>query len=364
MMITPRRVLFASRAYESPDSEGGFLILKDLAMGSADDPDTQAAFLSTCQHGETSDGVELLPAYSRSGWTLRLALQFAFSLRSQAAKFDIVHTAHVPTSLNTNILRRICRHAKPRGTRFVQTVTALPMPDDLRPEMFWGDAVVCLNEAAAEMVRQFHDNVSVISPVPRQTRLVERMAAPADIRQRLAGQKVVCFPIDLQRVSADFDLHGLCKSLLERRNDTAVVFACRFGEEQIASRTLATLVETYAKRVHVFGMIDWMLDLLAMSDVVVYPIDDQHKKFNPPMILLEASALGSQVVTATSVQLDSLLLDGTSQQLASNHADDWSVAVLDMVNADIHSGGAAVSFDEVYLQYTRLYCQLQDQTER
>jgi len=58
------------------------------------------------------------------------------------------------------------------------------------------------------------------------------------------------------------------------------------------------------------------------------------------------------------------LLDGTSQQLASNHADDWSVAVLDMVNADIHSGGAAVSFDEVYLQYTRLYCQLQDQTER
>lgn len=362
MTTKPMRVLYASRAYESAHTEGGYLILRDLADQSVDDPDVQGAFFSTSRSGDGSSGLDLLPAYRRSGWGLWPAVEFARATNRYAAGFDILQTAHVPTPTNTAILRRIIRRARLKGPRYVQTVTALAEHDELRPEMFWGDAIVCLNEAASTTVRQFHGNVVTIAPAVREQRLDDRLGMPADMQGRLAGYKVVCVPVDLMRIG-DFDLRSLAKSLLESGPDIVVVFACRFGEERDARRSLGPLVESHNDRVHIVATIDWMLDLLAASDVVIYPIQDLHKKFNPPLILLEAAALGSRLVTASSVLLNSLVADDACRRVASSDVADWTAAASKMINVDSRSGGAPVSFDSMYSQYIDLYRTLLDQSD-
>ena len=174
MSAKPLRVLFASRAYESPHTEGGYLLLKDLAARAAADPAIDASVLSSSKTRDASGGVTLLPAFSRGGWGLWPAVQFARALRRWAATSDIVHTAHVPTSTNSAVLRHVRGRATSGGTRFVQTVTALPERVKLRRNLFWGDAIVCLNDAASDEARRFHDNVLTIAPAVRPDRLQER----------------------------------------------------------------------------------------------------------------------------------------------------------------------------------------------
>ena len=358
MTAPPARVLFASRAYESPATEGGFLLLKDLADHAAADSAVRASFFSSSRDAGPVNGVQLLPAYSNSGWGLVQAFQFSRSLRRQARKFDVVHTAHVPTLLNTTVLSRIRSSRKATGARFVQTVTALPAVDRLRRGMFWGDAVVCLNEAAAESVRPYHDNVVTIVPLPRQKRLDDRPPMPADVREQFDGHKIVTIAADMARMSPDFDARAVCSALLSQRTDIAIAFACRFGEEKQAHRLLGSLVAEHESRLHIFGTIDWMLDLLAVSDGLVYPIQDLSGKFNPPMVLLEAARLGCRIVTNDSVALESLVAGETVAPLKTDDHREWAEAVIRMIDMGGRADSVVTSFDDVYNRYVALYRRL------
>lgn len=362
MSAEPIRVLFASRAHESAHTEGGYLLLKDLAARAAEDPAVEATVFSTSKKRDASGGVKLLPAFARGGWGLWPAVQFVRSLRRWAGAFDVVHTAHVPTATNSRVLRRIRRHANRGGTRFVQTITALPQRGNLRSDLFWGDAIVCLNDAAASEARQFHDTVSTIAPAVRPERLQNRPRMPADVAERVAGQKVVCIPVDLVRVG-DFDLQGFCESLLASRDDLIVIFPCRFGEEELAGELVTALSQPHTDRVHVFATIDWMLDLLAASDVVAYPVTDMRKKFNPPLVLLEAAQLGTSIVTTSSILLGSLASSDGLRQLKSSRIASWTAAVCEMIDSKKRIDNANVQFDDAYAQYASLYRTFRDDSD-
>ena len=351
------RVLFASRAFESAHIEGGFLLLRDIAARSGDDAALDGAFLSTQQVGaRTADGgVELLPAFSRGGWGIRSAMEFARAVSRQAPAFDIVHTAHVPTSINARVLSRIRRKARAQGTKFVQTVTALPARHRLSPRLLWADAVVCLNDELAATASTLHDNVTVIPPMPSPTRLANRPAIPAELATQLDGRKVVSIAVDLVRLAADFDLEAVCRSLLHSRDDVAVVVACRFGEDEYAMRELAALLEAWPERMFVLGEIDYMLSLLAASSVLLYPVGNMQKKFNPPLVVLEALNLGARVVASESVNCAGLADGDTCRIVSSVATDDWLQAVTKQIQSGRTETGSLVSFDDVYLQYTSLY---------
>ena len=76
MNAAPMRVLFASRAFESTHTEGGFLLLRDLAAHAAGDGSVGPAFLSTSRTAQRQSGVELLPAYGKGEWGFLNALRF------------------------------------------------------------------------------------------------------------------------------------------------------------------------------------------------------------------------------------------------------------------------------------------------
>ncbi len=353
------RVLYASRAFESAHTEGGFLLLRDLAERAASGAQVRPAFFSTTPAPENRGGVDLLPAYRRGDWGILNALRFGRSLRGRAASFDVVHTAHVATPMNSYVLRRIRKRAGAAGTRFVQTITALAADKEPIAEMFWGDAVVCLNEATASEVRRYREDVAVIPPAVRPERLAARKRLPADIEVRLEGQRVICIPADLARLG-DLDLNSLCAALLESRADSIVVVACRFGEDELARRLLGSLAENNDGRLQIFATIEWILDLYAASDVVLYPIGKLRGKFNPPLALLEAAALGARIVAPAAVVPDSLLRSGCAAQPAQADLADWVAGVSRMLDADAADHEIDTGFDAMYTRYVALYRTLLD----
>lgn len=354
MSDKPLGILFASRAFESPHIEGGFLLLRDLALSAGSDDGIEASCFSTGA-AQVTNNLELLPVYSRHGWGLRQSLQFMTSLSAAANRFDIVHTAHVPTPTNTCVLRYIRNKASGAGTKFVQTVTALPASELIRSRSFWGDAIVCLNEQVAAVARAHHDNVSVIPPVPSPERLKQHQALPGDLEERMGDRKIVCIAVDLGRLADGFDLAAVCDTLLRTRDDAAVVMACRFGEERLAERQLATLSSQYSDRLIVLGQVDYMLGLLKRSSVLFYPIDDIDKKFNPPMIVLESVMLGTRVVTSASVDVRSILGDTDCHGLRSSDIGEWVDALQESLDSAQDETCPLVGFDDVYLEYLSIY---------
>lgn len=353
------KILYATRAFESPHTEGGFLLLRDLATRAADDHDVAAAFFSSEKVDRTVCGIRLIPGLKRVGWDLPLAIRFSQLVTVHSADFDVVQSAHVPTSLNTKVFRVIRRVRQKCGTRFVQTVTALPDRRQLCKQLFWGDAVACINPEITDIVSKFHPNVRTIAPVPAQVRLTVREPAPPDFEEKISGKQVVCFPIDVARVSRSFNLEAVCRALLVHDRDIYLVFPCRFGQEGEVESRLSRILNLYSDRMAILGSLRWILGLLSKCDVVVYPISEVSGKFNPPLVLLEAAALGRSIVTSANVYSDGVIARSSVTKLESNTTASWVEAILGMLNSSGYSSNLEISFDDSYFRYMRMYRELQ-----
>lgn len=353
-----KKILFASRAFESPQTEGGFLLLRDVAIRAAEDESLVPAFFSSSGSTSSEDGVSLLASLPRPGWSKSVSTHFVISLLKWTSHFDLVHTAHVPTPLNSRALARISRWGRRRGVRYVQTVTALPSNETLRKELFWGDAVVCLNATDTEVVSHFHENVRTIHPAPSPGRLGKGTPAPQSFLDRCQGKRIICIPVDWSRIHDVGFIVRLCLELLEGETEFHIVIPCRFDDERMVETLFRTSPGGRDRDISIVGAVDWMLDLLRRSEVVVYPIDDVEKKFNPPLVLLEAAHLGARVVTTEKVAASSAL-DGTRTTILEGRSvRDWRRAIQCVPEGTAETGHYAGRFEESYQSYRNLYAEL------
>lgn len=350
------RLLFASRAYESPDTEGGFVHLKDIAARAGADEVFEPAFLSRVRDGHVA-GIAMAGGFSRTGWGVRASWEFVTGLTAMNAKVDLVHTAHVPTVLNSRILAYVSGVGRKQGVRYVQTVTALPSVHQLHRRLFWGDAVSCLNASDTEVVSRYHGNVRTIAPVPGPDRLAARATMPEEFARKLASRTVVCFPIDVSRLSSSFSLVDLCAGLLRRLDNLHIVFACRFGEERDLRRSMDAL-GSRCDRISVIGEIDWILELFRHSKVVVYPAASLQKKFNPPLVVMEAACLGAAVVVSDEVDLSAAPQGSRVQRVGGTSSSLWLDAIVTALDSRQTSDGLNDDFERSYQQYRDLYLEL------
>jgi hypothetical protein len=350
--------LFATRAFESPHTEGGFLVLKDIAVRAVDDKNIYPAFLSTGSDRLSKEGVRLLHGMTGTGWSLPIAMQYTLTLASIKAKVDLVHTAHVPTALNSRLLGYLRSRGNAHGIRYVQTVTALPKSERIRSELFWGDAVACINPELSSIVAKYRENVRTIFPMPLPERLANRQRMPTRVLAQLSSGKLVCCPIVASRLDPKFPLEAICRGILNQHERIKLVFACRFGEERMVRRWLSPLSRSHWERITFVGTVDWILDLFSLSDVVLYPISDLTKKFNPPLALLEAAQLGTGVVTSPDVYLGGLLDESALISVSGNDPASWVSAVGAMLESSGGTRGLSSSFEDSYKSYKHLYDEL------
>jgi glycosyltransferase involved in cell wall biosynthesis len=351
-------VLFASRAIESPPQEGGFVVLTDLARALTQDTRIAPSVFAATNHKIENIGTERV--FSKPGWDPRVRAEFAHGLFRKAHKFDIVHTAHIPTRQNVLLMRAVTKRARRAGTRFVQTITGLPKVDiDLKElnGLLWGDRIVCQSQSVYDKVTQLRsaDTVSLIVPWPSSDRISYDEKRRAKTRQKLFPgiDKVVVFPGEFDRLGVDTSFAECLEAFFEQSKNSVVVLACRFDEMGTGKK----LVEQFPGKVISLGTTTQIIPLLEAADLVIYPVKKMHSKFQPPLVLMEALQLGTPVLVSTLIDLPA----STSSLLYSHDLGtgwtDFGVKLAHSVNTPIkrNSNSNHSSFSAMVKNYCDTY---------
>lgn len=345
------RVLFASRAWESREIEGGFLLLKDIAnyLGNKVDKHIQVFFLS--QESGVYNNVHLLPSFRKTGWGISQQLDLFFSLLRHLRSVDIVHFAHTPTYINAAVIRTL-KMLFPR-VFFVQTITGFNHHRSISRLLFWGDKVITISPILNKLLKaRFGIEADYISPAPRPDRIEGKQKTPSNLTKRLKNSRVVVFPIDVFRLDpSKFDIKKVVTNVLSSHPNVLCIFLDRFGEE---TKIRDLLAQKSKKRVIFLPIIDYLPDILRRADVVAYPMSDTSGKFNPPMVLFEANYFHCKVVCA-----ESLDMTGTSEtiQIDNFHWESWSSGISNCLNsnAQFQQSVTRTLFYTNCEQYIRIY---------
>ncbi|HEX5447770.1 MAG TPA: glycosyltransferase [Candidatus Saccharimonadales bacterium] len=325
-MASKTKVLFATRAMESPPREGGFVLLSETATRLSGDKQVSPYMFSASTSAK--NGVIPVKVFSKTGWSPRIKAEFMLGIFNSAQRFDIVHTAHIPTRQNVFMLKTLTRRARNSGTQFVQTITGLPSSAKTSgglKELLWGDHIVCQSWETYARVRHLHRSVSLITPWASDKRV------RYDARRRMATRKslipgkdkVVVFPGEFERLGVD-ETFGLCLEVFFKDNpDSLVVLACRFDKSGIGQR----LSDRFPGRVVSVGETDGIIELLEAADLVIYPVRKMESKFQPPLVLIEALQLGTPVLASSLINIDPSVSGNLSLEQA---VENWSSFATEM----------------------------------
>lgn len=301
-MTKKTKVLFASRAMESPPREGGFVLLKDVALN-LNNKNTVPYMLS--MGSRKIDNIRPVRVFTALGWDKVVKTQYLLAILLNSARFDIVHTAHIPTMFNTRIMHKITKFAHIKGTRFVQTVTGLPeLEDDQLPKLFWGDYLVFQSPLAMKRAHKVTNKpMKLIVPWPSDKRVVFNAKRRTKTRKELGvdpSTRLVVFPGEFKRMGIDTSFSECVKSFVKKFPNSRFILACRFDFDHIGE----SIASRFGDNVTSIGGTTNIIELLEASDLVIFPARKMHSKFHPPLIITEALALGAQVLVSDVVDID------------------------------------------------------------
>lgn len=302
MAIKKQTVLFASRAIESPPYEGGFVLLSYMAEQAAKSHDIEPHFFA--RESGVTNGVHHVPVFKDVGWDKKRGREFLLGLSRHAHKFDIVHTAHIPTMQNVRLIKLATRRARRKGTVFVQTITGLPRSaisqKDLK-KLLWGDIIICQSQKTYDRVRKLHSRAEYIATWPPNTRIAFDPERRETTRKKLfaGAEKVVIFPGEFDRLGVDRSFEKCLQNFFEAMPESLVVLACRFDTQG----TGAYLQKKFPKKVRSLGETADIISLIEAADLTIYPSKKMDSKFNPPLVLAESLQLGTPVLVGDLVDL-------------------------------------------------------------
>lgn len=302
------KALLATRAIESPPQEGGYVLLSDLAKDLANDSRITTAMFSATKNKLTYTASERV--FTKPGWDSRIRLEFMLGLFKKAHKYDLVHTAHIPTSLNSVLMRLATSRARRAGTKFVQTVTGLPRTDIRIRELnklLWGDFIVCQSQSVFDKVSQLHKPTALITPWPSYERIAYDETRRETMRDKhFPGvDNIVVFPGEFDRLGVDSSFSDCLQAFLQNTKNSVVVLACRFDR----SGTGSLLASKFPKQVLSVGTTEEIIPLLEAADLTIYPVKKMDSKFQPPLVLIESLQLGTPILASTKVDIDRSVSD-------------------------------------------------------
>ncbi len=300
-MTARSRILFASRAVESPPQEGGFVLLRDIASTFENNDAIQPVMLSCTKIPYTNIAVEKV--FSKTGWDRLARFQFLIGLARKAHKYPVVHTAHIPTKSNVRMLQYATKRAQRSGTKFVQTITGLPkVTDSELSRLIWGDYVVCQSPSAHKRISSLAGvPAACIVPWPSPDRVRRDEVRRAATRKRYAHDDglLVVFPGEFERMGIGTDFSECIEALVALHPTIRIVLACRFDTLGIGD----ALQVLHPNNVLSVGKTNEMIELTEAADLVIFPTKKMDSKFHPPLIITEALSLGVPIVVSDKIDI-------------------------------------------------------------
>lgn len=341
------KILYATRAFESMPNEGGFITLRDLSTAIGQSGSVDAGFFSV--RNNSGSVPRRIGIYQSTGWSQVNAIRFLYGLYRYQMDFDLVHLAHMPTPNNSRVMNWITGKGRRKGVRYVQTVTALPAPPEKLdlPSLLWGDCIVCLNPDIHKELLNYHPNVKCITAIPSPERLANDSMLPVSVE--LPDQfRYVIFPFHFMHLPDGFELQEITQGLLEKYQDICIIMTYRLTESEKAHALHAKLPEELRSRFIIVNAQHNVLSYIRKAGLLIYPMAEAPRKFNPPLIVLEAIALGCPVLVSGTVYIpDSFSNESLISMETLDHIS-WLEAADRLLNLE---NKKSMLLDQVYNSY-------------
>lgn len=307
------RVLFVSKPIAPPWNDGSKNLVRDVA---AHLKRAKATVMSTPGAPPIGPRVTIEHVYRDTGLFSPAIAANARVVRRLATgdPLDIWHFVFAPNPVSSTVARTASRARRALGWngKVVQTVASAPRSFDGAGAWLFGDVVVALSEhtrgrligagVSAERIRVIPPCTR--APAPRPHTLAARM------KVGVTEGPIVLYPGDYEVSTGAQTVAAAAKAFLEADPRATLVFACRrktSGAED-AKRAIVKELERagVANRTRHVDEITFMDELIAISSVVVFPVDELYGKIDLPLVLLEAMALGVPIVVARGGPLEAL----------------------------------------------------------
>jgi phosphatidylinositol alpha-1,6-mannosyltransferase len=307
------RVLFVSKPIAPPWNDGSKNLVRDVASHLKR---ARPTVMSTPGAPAVGPRVTLEPVFrdpGRFGSALGASARVVRRLAT-GDPHDLWHFVFAPTPVSSTVARTASRGRRALGWRgkVVQTVASAPRSFDGAPAWLFGDVVVALSEhtrgrlmgagVGADRIRVIPPCVR--APAPRPHTLGSRM------KVGVPEGPILLYPGDYEVSTGAQTVAAAAKAMLDAEPRATLVFACRkkTPEADEAQRSVEKELARagIANRTKHVGEITYMDELLAISSVVLFPVDDLFGKIDIPLVLLEAMALGVPIVLARGGALEAL----------------------------------------------------------
>ncbi len=296
-----KKVLLVTRPIAPPWDEASKNFAYFLAKNNRD---FEFNLLTPGQIDSLEKHIQQIPIYTSNSlnlnWKQRLKL---FKLRSKLKDFDLVHFMLTPSRLNSWAFKTFLTNSKIKTVQTVATLRQDLFSDEQLKKIMFADLVITYSDWAKNKLEQVGvKNVRRIYPGIdlELNRPTEKDPETLKFFNLSSQDFVITYPGEYVRLGAtDFLVKSL--PLIFQKIPTAkFVFACRIKNEKDAQKKAEVQKSLQQKnildRVVFTDTFAQMPKLYNLSDIVVFPVQNMHGKFDVPLAAIEAMACAKPLV--------------------------------------------------------------------
>ena len=336
MTFKAREILFATRAIAPPWDEGS----KNMVFQIATRLESFSSTLLTYKGQKNfvdCPSVKLKKIYSdnHSG-ILSLSQKWSFLRAILSGEADIYHFFFTPEAGSAKILRGI-KFFK-RGI-FLQTIpTSLKNIDRVRSLVFSDAAVTQSDHTRKLLLARGVKNVTRIYPgVDTQKFSPGRDTARPKERLNICPQDRVVLFAGHYRVGCNEELIEAITSLSKSEKNLKFILACRNQFHAFDSHEKVRFQDAFkasgvAEQVIFLDQVEDMAELIALSDINIFPARHLYYKAEIPMVLLEALAMEKPVIITDISPLNEIMKDDVGETVPPGNTPALGRAIKNLLD--------------------------------
>lgn len=306
-----KKILLVTRPLCTPWDEASKNFAYDLAKILQNTP------VTILTHGHIDDlpkNVSQQSIYTQSAFSFTQKIRLIYYLWKHAQDFKIIHLLFTPTKFNAKILKMIL----PSSCKIIQTLATLRedlySTDELK-KMLFGDVIITYSEYSKNRIEKlfgsayFTDKNVKIYPIYPGIDLTKYIPAKKDSELMKkwkidCDDKIVTYPGEYVRLGATDVIVSAFLELWKYKHNHHIKYlcACRVKNEQDAKKKKDVMTRFekagHSDKVIYTDTYGDMNKIYNLSDIVLFPVENMHGKFDVPLAMIEPYACKKPVIAS------------------------------------------------------------------
>ncbi|KAA3607033.1 MAG: glycosyltransferase [Calditrichaeota bacterium] len=325
-MTIPKQILFVSKPLTPPWNDSN----KNLAYQIAENnPEFIFKLMTKTGMKFSSKHLRDIQIYKDSGKLsppLLQNLRVLIYLLGIGKSIELKHYFFTPNKLTSSVGKLVTKLQKKKT---VQTLTSFPNETANIKDLLFADKVVALSKDSAQKLKSLGvEGVEVIypgieTPVEVNTLKVNMLKK----QYKSNDEKLILYCGDYHYSNCENILTSFIGEIKNLNFECNFVSACRIKThlDFKVESNLKSVVDKLglSKRVHFLNEIDYIRELLAAADLVIFPVNSLFAKMDIPLVLLEALYLETPILISDFAPLNEILIEKCGLKFAPNDFNDF-----------------------------------------